>query len=100
MTNLPIILKSLWPHGKPKVTVRDPTTISRQAKVDAHEIRDSMYPILSDAQKYVEVYGSSTDLWTDLYGYSYMGFTIYFITENFELKKLVPFVMLIEKRHT
>ena len=64
------------------------------------EIRDDIYSILNEAKKDVKLFSLTTDLWSDYRGLSYCGLTVHWCDNEFNLHKLVPFVVLMEEKHT
>jgi len=98
--HMPILLNAIYPNGNFRVQMRCPETVSRHTSQFVEEIRDDIYSILNEAKQDVKLFSLTTDLWSDYRGLSYFGLIVHWCDNEFNLHKLVPFVMLMEEKHT
>ena len=99
---LKILLHAIWPNSKNlKLEVRSHQTVSNQVEKVSASVVDGMYTVVNDAKKSTIGFAVTTDLWRNKSLLTFMSCSIHFITKDFVLVRLVPFVEYFDyDKHT
>jgi len=98
---LDILLRSIWPTGKLRVTVKNARTVARHVSEKSTSLKVDVYSLIKAASVNIKAFAFTTDLWRSRSLDSYMALTCHYINEEFQLVKLVPFIQYFgENRHT
>ena len=98
---LDILLHSIWPTGKLRVTVRNARTVSRHVSEKSTSLKVDVYSIIKADSIKTKAFAFTTDLWRSRALDSFMALTCHYINDDFQLVKLVPFIQYFgENRHT
>ena len=101
LQHLDIVVEALSSNNKPKVDVKSRVTYSRKASDMAELAQQEIMSIILSNKDTCSSFSFTTDIWTTRSMFSFVSLTVHFVTESFELVKLVPFVTYFgTKRHT
>ena len=96
-----ILLKAVWPNGKPRVNVRSGQTVSKHVGKESQNLIGEVYSILSQSKEETRGIAFTSDMWRSRALDSFMSLTAHFISKDYELVVLVPFVTWFgHNRHT
>lgn len=90
---LDILLHSIWPTGKLRVTVRNARTVSRHVSQKSTSLKVDVYSIIKADSVKNKAFAFTTDLRRSRALDSFMALTCHYINDEFQLVKLVPFIL-------
>lgn len=96
-----ILLKAIWPCGRAKVSVRSGITVSKHVGERSKNLKIDVYSIINISKDETKGFTFTTDMWRSRALDSFMSLTAHFISKDFELLKLTPFITWFgHNRHT
>ena len=83
----------------PPISIRHPITISRHVDKNANQVRSALLQILEKHRPSISSISFTTDIWSSRNGDPFISLTIQYLTENFEMVRMVPFVSHFVAKH-
>lgn len=96
-----ILLKAIWPSGRARVNVRTGVTVSKHVRERSQKLKIEVFSILNMSKDETRGISFTSDMWRSRALDSFMSLTAHFISKDFKLIKLTPFITWFgHNRHT